>query len=147
MSPTNVPSNPISTGIAPQGTTSGRTLPKWVAALPLAGLLVACSSFAQSGASAAANGDRPAVIEFHSCAKPIYPHDELAAGHQGTVRMAFLVNTDGSIASARVEGTSGFPALDEAALSALSKCRFTPARKGGQPAQTWQTVQYVWTTE
>jgi bla regulator protein BlaR1 len=124
---------------------SGRTLPKWIAALPLAGLLVACSSFAQSDAGA--GGDRQAVIDFHSCAKPTYPHDELAAGHQGTVRMAFLVNTDGSIASSRVEHTSGFPALDEAALSALSKCRFTPARKGGQPAQTWQTVQYVWTTE
>lgn len=123
----------------------GRSLPRWVAALPLAGMLVACSSFAQSSNGAAA--EQSAVIEFNSCAKPMYPHDELAAGHEGTVTMKFLVNVDGTIGASRVDRTSGFPALDQAALQALSKCRFSPARKGGQPVQTWQGVQYVWTTK
>jgi bla regulator protein BlaR1 len=122
-----------------------RSLPRWVAALPLAGMLVACSSFAQSGNGA--ERERSAAIDFHSCAKPVYPHEELAAGHEGTVGMKFLVNVDGTVGASRVERTSGFPALDEAALQALSKCRFTPARKGGQPVQTWQGVQYVWTKD
>lgn len=115
--------------------------PKWISALPLAGLLVACSSIAQTAP------DRPAVIDFKTCAKPVYPREELALGHQGTVTMSFLVGVDGAIVSSRVEKTSGFPALDQAALDALDKCRFTPARKDGQPAQSWQPVQYVWTTE
>ncbi|WP_051971607.1 energy transducer TonB [Massilia sp. 9096] len=122
-----------------------RSLPRWLAALPLAGILVACSSFAQSNNSA--DADRSAVVDFNSCAKPMYPHDELAAHHEGTVSMKFLVNVDGTVGASRVERTSGFPALDQAALEALSKCRFTPARKAGQPAQTWQGIQYVWTTE
>jgi bla regulator protein BlaR1 len=105
------------------------SLPRWVAALPLAGMLVACSSFAQSSNSA--ERQRSAMLDFHSCAKPVYPHDELAAGHKGTVAMKFLVNVDGTVGASRVERTSGFPALDEAALQALSKCRFIPASKGG----------------
>lgn len=120
------------------------SMPRWVAALPLAGMLVACSSFAQNGSAQAAH---QAVLDFHSCAKPQYPHAELAAHHEGTVRMKFLVNVDGSIASSRVEHTSGFQALDDAALSALNQCRFRPAYKNGEPVQTWQEVQYVWTTQ
>lgn len=119
------------------------TASKWIAALPLAGLLVACSSFAQDGA----NVDQRAVIDFQSCAKPMYPHEELSAGHQGTVRMAFQVMADGSVASSRVDRTSGFPALDQAALDALNKCRFQPARKDGQAVPAWTYVQYVWTTQ
>jgi len=122
-----------------------RSLPRWVAALPLAGMLVACSSFAQS--SDGADRQTSAVVDFNSCAKPMYPHDELAAKHEGTVVMKFLVNVDGTVGAARVERTSGFPALDQAAVEALAKCRFTPASKGGQPIQTWQGIQYVWTTE
>lgn len=131
----------------PDHRTPGRSLPRWVAALPLAGMLVACSSFAQSGDGAGSGAEQSAVLDFHSCAKPMYPHEELAAGHEGTVSMKFLVNVDGSIASSRVDRTSGFPALDDAALQALNKCRFMPARKGGQAVQTWQGVQYVWTTK
>lgn len=116
---------------------------KCIAALPLASLLVACSSFARD----AANVDQRAVIDFRSCAKPRYPHDELKAGHQGTVTMKFQVMADGTVASSRVARTSGFPALDEAALSALDKCRFKPARKDGQPVPAWTSVQYVWTTK
>jgi TonB family protein len=118
-------------------------VPKWIATLPLAGLLVACSSFAQDDTHA---GQR-ALIDFNSCAKPMYPHSELAAGHEGTVQMKFQVMADGAIASSRVERTSGYPALDEAALSALNRCRFQPARKDGQAVQSWADVQYVWTTK
>jgi TonB family protein len=114
---------------------------KWIATLPLAGLLVACSSFAQT------KPDQAAVVDFTSCAKPVYPHAELSAGHQGTVQLAFLVGTDGAVLSSRVDRTSGYPDLDRAALDALSKCHFQPARKNGEPAQSWQPVQYVWTTQ
>ena len=114
---------------------------KWITALPLAGLLVACSSFAQDSA------DQRPVLDFRTCAKPMYPHDELAAGHEGTVAMKFLVGSDGAVLNSRVEQTSGFPALDQAALSALNKCHFKPARKDGQSAQSWTDVKYVWTTK
>jgi len=120
-----------------------RIAPKWIATLPLAGLLVACSSFAQDGAGAE---QRP-LLDFSTCAKPMYPHDELRAGHEGTVHMKFQVMADGSIASSRVERSSGYPALDEAALTALNKCRFRPARKDGQAVPAWTGVQYVWTTK
>jgi len=119
------------------------TIPKWIAALPAAGLLAACASTAPHGGDV----DQRAVIEFNSCAKPMYPHDELAAGHEGTVQMGFQVQADGTIGSSRVERSSGYPALDEAALTALNKCRFKPALKNGQPVASSTDVKYVWVSK
>jgi len=120
-----------------------RIVPKWIATLPLAALLAACASTAPRGGDI----DQRAVIDFNSCAKPMYPHEELAAGHEGTVQMGFEVQADGTIGSSRVERSSGFPSLDEAALTALNKCRFHPARKNGQPVASSTDVKYVWVSK
>jgi D-alanyl-D-alanine endopeptidase (penicillin-binding protein 7) len=127
----------------------------WQAAIPVLGLALACAAHAHVAAphapalskQAAAGHFQAALIDFNTCAKPMYPHSELGAGHQGTVQLRFLVGTDGAILRSRVDRTSGYPALDQAALDALNKCQFKPARKNGVPAQTWQPVQYVWTLE
>jgi len=37
--------------------------------------------------------------------------------------------------------------LDDAAQSALVKCRFKPATTKGKPVEAWTKVQYVWTLE
>jgi D-alanyl-D-alanine endopeptidase (penicillin-binding protein 7) len=126
----------------------------WQAAIPVLGLALACAAHAhvatpQARAAAPAHAAKrltqAAVVDFNSCAKPMYPHDELSAGHEGTVQLSFLVGTDGAILASRVDRSSGYRALDQAALGALDKCHFRPALKNGEPAQTWQPVQYVWT--
>jgi TonB family protein len=46
-----------------------------------------------------------------------------------------------------VTKSSGYPAMDEAARAAISKCAFTPATVQGKPEQTWAPIMYVWKIE
>lgn len=124
----------------------------WKAAIPVLGLAaMSVALFAQAAAGPKPVADKTAIqspeLNFSSCAKPQYPKDELQQNHEGTVVMRFLVARDGKVKEARVSGSSGFPALDEAARSALEKCSFRAGTSAGKPVEAWATVQYVWTTK
>lgn len=109
------------------------------------GMAAAGSALAQAPA---APPKQRAVLDFNSCAKPQYPHADLAAKHQGTVTLSFQVGTDGKVAASKVQKSSGFPALDESARSALAACSFKPAiGADDQPVMAWTNVQYVWTLD
>jgi len=123
-----------------------RRLNTLVVLFGLAGPLAAAGALAQT--PDAQDLKQNAVVDFQSCAKPQYPHEEVAAKHQGIVTMAFQVGTDGKVADSKVHKSSGFPALDERARSALALCRFKPAiAADGQPVMAWTYVQYVWTLD
>ncbi|WP_296948821.1 energy transducer TonB [uncultured Massilia sp.] len=107
-------------------------------------LLSACQSL---GASAHAATDQAAVADFGSCARPHYPDADVKAGHQGTVTLGFLVAADGAVKQSKVDKSSGYASMDEAARTALERCRFKPAREGGKPVEAWTKVQYVWTLQ
>jgi TonB family protein len=114
----------------------------------VAGLMAACAGQAQTaGGKAQATGNSGAVLDFRTCAKPEYPHDELQAGHEGVVKLGFLVKADGTVGETRVLASTGFAALDEEARTALAKCQFTPATRDGQPVESWTDIQYVWSTK
>jgi bla regulator protein blaR1 len=119
----------------------------WKAALPVLGLAAACMAmYANASPTAQAPaGDTAARVEFASCAKPVWPAQDLAAEHQGTVRLAFLISTDGVAGESKVVKSSGYPALDEAARTGIAKCHFTPATQAGKPVSAWMQMQYVWT--
>ncbi len=85
-----------------------------------------------------------AVVDFGSCQKPEYPASALRNEEQGVSHLLFLIDTNGSIAEARVDKTSGYKALDSAALRALSLCRFKPGTVNGQAQKTWASVDYAW---
>jgi TonB family protein len=89
----------------------------------------------------------PAVVDFRSCPKPVYPRDELRAKHTGTVTLRFLISAEGGVRKVDVATSSGFPGLDQAALTMLGQCRFTPATLAGVPVETWQPVLYRWTID
>jgi TonB family protein len=91
--------------------------------------------------------ERPAMIDFKTCGRPAYPAGELRAKHTGAVKLNFLVGTDGAVRKAEIGTSSGYPALDQAALAALSRCSFTPGTSGGAPAEKWSPVQYRWSIE
>lgn len=126
----------------------------WKAALPVLGLAVACAASAHSlgrleAAPAALADDisRAAVADFSSCSKPEYPHEDLAGGHQGTTTLQFMVGAGGEVLRADVSRSSGHAGLDEAARSAIARCRFRPALEHGQAVPSKTAVQYVWTLE
>jgi protein TonB len=96
-------------------------------------------------AHAAPENTRTARLDFDSCAKPKYPHADVQAAHEGTVKLGFLVDANGKVKDSKVMTSSGFTTLDEAARSALAQCSFQPARKNGKAVRQWAKVQYVWT--
>ena len=80
-----------------------------------------------------------------TCVAPLYPAVSRRAGETGTVRLQFLVDVDGTVIDSRVEHSSGFARLDEAARDALSLCHFKPGTVDGRPERAWARLDYLWT--
>jgi protein TonB len=64
-------------------------------------------------------------------ALPAYPDSERTSGREGVVTVRVLVGKDGRPVSVVVRNTSGHADFDNAALEAVRKWKFFPARRGG----------------
>lgn len=96
----------------------------------------ASADSAASQPSERQTGVAAAIPEKIFSPQPDYPADELAAGHEGRVVLRVRVNARGSVESADVKQSSGFPALDEAARVAVRRWRFKiPDADSLQPDQ------------
>ncbi len=87
--------------------------------------------------------DAPAVLDAKAC-KVSYPKQSLINEEQGVTSMQFLVSPAGKVVDAKLEKSSGYKALDKAAMTALASCQFKPGTKDGAPSQTWTRVDYAW---
>ncbi len=85
----------------------------------------------------------PAITDLNGC-KPAYPQSALMQSQTGTVRVKFVIGTEGNLVSAEVVKSSGVKSLDRAAVDGLSKCKFKPAMQNGNPVQSWFVTDYVW---
>ena len=75
-----------------------------------------------------------------SAAQPKYPSSARNAGIEGVVGVKMLVNASGKVEEASVVRSSGNAALVEAAVAAVYKWRFSPAKdKFGQKAPCYVT--------
>lgn len=79
--------------------------------------------------------------------EPVYPVSARRRGEQGTVMLKVLVTREGTAASVSVDKTSGFAVLDQAALEAVRKWRFAPARHGAEPVESAVLVPIVFRLE
>lgn len=62
-----------------------------------------------------------------------YPNASIKARESGTVIMKICVNPEGSVDRVELAHSSGFPRLDQAALSMAAEYRFRPATREGHP--------------
>ena len=85
----------------------------------------------------------PPVVKAGRCSEPDYPPSSARLGEAGRVVLQLLVDTNGKVVDSKIETSSGFPRLDEAARSALSLCKFTPGSLDGKPEQAWGKIAYV----
>jgi protein TonB len=88
-----------------------------------------------------------AASMLDGCAKPAYPAQSARNGASGTVTLALLVGMDGHVNASRIARSSGFKELDQAALGAMSQCRFRPAMHGDVAQAGWALVAYDWKLE
>jgi len=72
--------------------------------------------------------------------KPRYPESARRDGKEGRVLLRVLVNEEGRTASVEVNRSSGAEALDQAAVEAIKRWRFSPARHGDRPVESWVRI-------
>lgn len=84
------------------------------------------------------------VVDSRFCSKPEYPSASRRFEETGAVVLNFLIDTDGRVVQSRIESSSGYERLDEAARQALSLCRFKPGTADGKPEKSWHKLKYVW---
>ena len=79
-------------------------------------------------------------VKYLHTPKPEYPPAARRRGLEGTVLIRVLVNPDGIPGETRLVGPSGTDALDQAALAAVLRWRFTPAREGNLAIAHWVDI-------
>jgi protein TonB len=72
--------------------------------------------------------------------QPPYPPMSRKLHEQGSVRLHVMVNAAGEAETVRVKSGSGYERLDQAAIAAVQKWRFIPARQHGQAVAGWVEV-------
>ncbi|MCE2745483.1 MAG: TonB family protein [Burkholderiales bacterium] len=76
---------------------------------------------------------------------PQYPALSRRLGEQGRVMLDVYILTDGSVGEIKLNRSSGFPRLDNAALQAVKTWKYVPAKRGDKPIPFWyvQPVSFV----
>jgi len=70
-------------------------------------------------------------VSFRVRPNPIYPAHSRRMNEQGAVMLNVVVDTAGRPTNVTIAKSSGHPALDESALSAVRACQFNPYIAGG----------------
>lgn len=79
-----------------------------------------------------------------ACREPEYPSASERLGESGSSAISLMIGVDGKVQQSRVDATSGFKRLDEAAIKAFSKCKFSVGTNNGQPEASWFSIKYRW---
>lgn len=106
------------------------------------------SAVPRGGGGATASGGASGAREVLAQARPNYlhnphpPYPPLAKrrGLTGSVVLKVLVGKEGGAKEVAVRSSSGHAVLDQAALATVAGWRFTPARRGEVPVESWVDV-------
>jgi len=79
----------------------------------------------------APKGDNTEVA-YREVKPPKYPKESIEQRQEGSVALIVLVESDGSIGELELGRSSGFAALDKAAMEAVAGWRFHPAKREGR---------------
>ena len=76
-----------------------------------------------------------------------YPSASRRLGEAGSVVLLLYVSEQGRVSETKVEASSGFPRLDDAASSCMKRVRFVPSTVGGSAVASWQRIRWTWKLE
>jgi TonB family protein len=122
------------------------------AALVVLFVTLACGytahALAQDGPGAAPANRRVSakILNVDEC-RPKYPPESLQANEVGITIVRLRIAADGAVMDASVSRGSGHPRLDDAAVQALSHCKFSPGTLDGQAVELATTISYRWRIE
>ncbi|NKF23962.1 energy transducer TonB [Solimonas marina] len=89
----------------------------------------------------------PLKVTGKGCRAPEYPPISQRLGEEGSVVLQLKVGVDGRVTDSKIQSSSGYPRLDEAARKALSLCQFQPAIVDGQKVPAWGALKYTFRSE
>lgn len=98
-----------------------------------------------SGPSAPALETLPATMI--EAVPPRYPLEARQRKEQGTVVLEVQLSPAGLVEQIEIHRSSGSPRLDKAALDAVRRWRFVPARQGEQAVDAWVLVPITFTLQ
>ncbi|MBV1883705.1 MAG: energy transducer TonB [Pseudomonadales bacterium] len=68
---------------------------------------------------------------------PVYPRTSQRLRQEGTVILTLLIRPDGTVAEVDVKVSSGHSRLDKAAVKAVKRWRYLPAKQGNRTIEFW----------
>jgi TonB family protein len=71
--------------------------------------------------------------------EPEYPREAQELGLKGKVDMLLLVAQQGDVQAVRIQESSGYEILDDAAIDYANVLKFSPAKRRGRPIDVWLT--------
>ena len=86
-------------------------------------------------------------VSYARIAKPKYPSHARKMGWEGTTLLRVLVNHKGKTKFIEISRSSGFATLDKAAMKAVKRWRFHPARSGTESIERWIKIPIVFDLE
>lgn len=136
---------------APEPTTAVPSEPEPVAATASSVTASVSSTAATATAAEAAAPPGPPApppkIELPSASAaylnnppPPYPALSRRLGEEGRVVVRVRIEPDGTASAAEIRVSSGYPRLDEAALTAVRQWRYVPGKRNGVPEAMWFLV-------
>lgn len=107
---------------------------------------VAAAPAAPKAAAATGAGSGPVSVanlntNLLSGTPPAYPMASRRKREQGTVVLRLVISEDGRVADVAVHRSSGYPALDQAAVAAVRKWRWSPTMRDGRAVPITGLVQ------
>jgi protein TonB len=109
---------------------SDAALPTPSAAPPIAASAPSTAASKPAPAAAAPFTEANFNANYGSNPKPKYPRIATSRGWEGTVRLLVKVSAEGDSEEVTVHQSSGHDVLDEAAIEAVEKWKFIPAKRG-----------------
>jgi protein TonB len=92
------------------------------------------------GSGSSAKGIALTQASYRDTPRPAYPDSARREGREGRVLLRALVDDQGRIKQVEINNSSGSDTLDRAAVEAIKRWRFHPARHGERPVESWLRI-------
>jgi len=74
----------------------------------------------------------------------VYPKNLIAIGAEGHSGFSLTISKTGDIEKVELYESSGFEALDSAAMKGIKLCKFSPSTRNGEKVESKIKWKYIW---